>query len=336
MSSGDTGLNDHPAGWDDALRRALEDLHVGRWLSTRELLLKTGRDWELRTARSQVLATVAVRSGAVGAWREEEPGSADALVMAARVMTQRALLSARAGVGLRQQARVCDLAREACRRAMPGADPYDPVPQVCLLALAQMPCEWQVPDRYRPELFGEPPESSMLPRGPWPQLGEVLCRDPDNREALQRMLQYFHARGAGGFSFAQWEASRAKAGSVRLMLPLYALTHSYRRQLADGAVVSRFGFWARGPVRYHAERALREWFDVVQSAECSLLDLNHLAYVLSASGEQGAGRVFEAIGPYATAAPWKQLQEESSRRDTWQDDFLRARAYAWKQKGRAR
>ncbi|MEV6379041.1 hypothetical protein AB0M31_06420 [Streptomyces sp. NPDC051773] len=336
MSSTDMDLIVHPAGRDGELRRALEDLHVGRWLSTRELLVKTGWDWGLRTARSQVLATVAVHSGAVDAWREEEPGNTDALMMSARVMTQRALLSARSGASLRQQARICDLARHACWRAMPGAAPYDPVLQLCLLALAQVASEWQLPERCRPELYGESPESSMLPRGPWPQLNEVLRRDPDSREALQRMLQYFHARGTGGFAFAQWQASQAPAGSVRLTLPLYALADSYRRHLADGSLVSKFGFWARGHVRYHAERALRDWFDVVKPEECSLLDLNHLAYVLSASGEQGAGRVFEAIGPYATTAPWKQLQENSFRRGDWQEDFLRARAYAWKQKDRVR
>ncbi|UUU31985.1 hypothetical protein JIX56_19905 [Streptomyces sp. CA-210063] len=334
MPSSDLPLIDHPAGWDDELRRALEDLHVGRWLSTRDLLLKTGRDWGLRTARSRVLAALAVRSGAIEAWCEEEPGNADGLMMSARVMTQRALLSARSGASLRQQARICDMARQVCWRAMPGADPYDPVLHLCLLALAQVASEWQVPDRCRPELFGEPPESSMLPRGPWPQLNEVLRRDPDNREALHRMLQYFHARGASGFAFAQWEASRAEAGSVRLTLPLYALAESYRRDLDEGVLVSKFGFWARGHVRYHAERALRDWFDVVKPADCSLLDLNHLAYVLSASGEQGAGRVFTAIGPYATTSPWKQLQGDSFRRNDWQEDFLRARAYAWERERR--
>ncbi|MDX3132134.1 hypothetical protein PV367_20580 [Streptomyces europaeiscabiei] len=336
MPTSDMRLIVHPAGWDGELRCALEDLHVGRWLSTRELLLKTGRDWGLRTARSQVLATVAVHSGAIGAWCEEEPGNVDALMMTARVMTQRALLSARSGATLRQQARICDLARQACWRGMTCADPYDPVFHVCLLALAQVASEWKVPDRRRPELFGEPPESSMVRRGPWPQLWEVLRRDVDNREALQRMLQYFHVRGAGGIEFAQWEASRAQVGSVRLTLPLYALAESYRRQLDQGALVSKFGFWARSHVRHYAERALCDWFDVVKSAECSLPDLNHLAYVLSASGEQGAGRVFTAIGPYATTAPWKHLQGDSFRRNDWQEDFLRARAYAWKRKSRVR
>ncbi|MEE1829707.1 hypothetical protein [Streptomyces sp. SP17KL33] len=335
MSRNDMPLIIHPAGRDEELGRALADLRVDRWLSTRELLLKTGRDWALRTARSQVLGAVAVHSGAIRAWCEEEPGSPDALMMSARVMTQRALLSVRSGASLRQQARISDLARQACWRGMARADPYDPVFHVCLLALAQVASEWRLPDRQRPELYGEPPES-LAPWGPWPLLWEVLRRHPDNREALHRMLQYFHARGAGGIEFAQWEASRAEVGSVRLTLPLYALAESYRRQLAQGVLVSKFVFWARGTVRYHAERAVRDWFDVVEPAERSLLDLNHLAYVLSASGGQGADRVFTAIGPYATTAPWKQLQGDSFRRDAWQEDFLRARAYAWERKRRGR
>ncbi|MDX3523348.1 hypothetical protein [Streptomyces scabiei] len=317
----------HPAGRDDELRRALEDLQVDRWLSTRQLLLTTGQHWALRTSRSQVLATVAAQSGAIGAWCEEEPHSPDAMMMSARVLTQRALLSARRGVDIESQFHIGDLARRACENAIRHGNPYDPVPYVCLLALAQVGSDWTYPELQRPEQFAKPPEA-MLPRGPWPLLWEVLRRDPENREGYQRMLQYFHAKGAGGMEFALWAASRAAVGSVQLTLPLYTLAEAYRLQLAKGALVSKFGFWARGQVRYYAERAVQDWFHVVDPADCSLLDLNHLAYVLSASGEQGAGPVFTAIGPYATTAPWKQLQGESFQQNDWQDDFLRARAYA--------
>ncbi|MHC3474892.1 DUF6415 family natural product biosynthesis protein [Streptomyces sp. 7R007] len=72
------------AGRDDELCQALDDLRLGRWFALREVLLKTGEDWPLRTARIQVLAVGAGEGGAVAAWLQEEPGSADALVMCVR------------------------------------------------------------------------------------------------------------------------------------------------------------------------------------------------------------------------------------------------------------
>ncbi|MFJ6946775.1 hypothetical protein ACISU4_19345, partial [Streptomyces wuyuanensis] len=62
----------HPAGHDDALRAALQDLRTGRWVAMRDLLADT-RDPSLWTQRTQVLAAVAAGSDVVRAWRTEEP-----------------------------------------------------------------------------------------------------------------------------------------------------------------------------------------------------------------------------------------------------------------------
>lgn len=47
---------------------------------------------------------------------------------------------------------------------------------------------------------------------------------------------------------------------------------------------------------------------------------------------EGAGPVFEAIGPYATAMPWQNLARQSN----WAEDFHQARAYALDQQPASR
>lgn len=167
----------HPAGFDDALRTALEDLRAGRWRSTSELL-RNCRTWGVRTARSQVLAAavVAAHGDAVEAWLQEEP-SADALMMRARVRVQEALGAHRAGergVGL-----LVDRARSACGEAV-RYGPADPVPWVCLLALAQL--DWPEARQRRPEHRAQPRSSCCRPgRG-------VCCMRPTGviRAAVRR------------------------------------------------------------------------------------------------------------------------------------------------------
>jgi hypothetical protein len=314
----------HPAGRDEDLRLALEDLQADRWLATRDLILKTGSDWALRTSRSQVLAVAAARGSAVEAWLAEEPGNADALMMWARVLTQRALNTWRDAKAVGDLLRASRAARRACREAFRYL-PYDPVAHVCWLALAPLYADGTLPGG--PEYFADPPEAG-LPRGPWPVWQAVRQRDPENREAHHRMLAYFHARGHGANEFAQWTASWARDGSALLTLPLYALTERYRIERDRGNTFTKPGYWCREHIRGYAERALNRWFWQVNPAKCALLDLNHLAFALTASGEGGAGPVFEAIGPYATPAPWKQGREYGFDPDGWSEDFLRGRAYA--------
>ncbi|MCT9003551.1 hypothetical protein [Streptomyces rhizosphaerihabitans] len=328
--SSDMSLIVQPAGRDYGLRTALEDLQLGRWRSMRDLLWATGADRALRTSRSQILAVGAANSDAVTAWWKEEPDNSDALMMWARVQTQRALNASRAEVTARVLLQSIGDARRACRNAAQTL-PNDPVPWVCRLALAQL----DVDRRYmhRPEHWGDSPDA-LLPPGPWPLLWEVVHRDPDNREGYHRMLQCFQARGQGALDFARWTALKSHEGSALLVLPLYAFVESYRQQLGQGGMVRPLGFWTSDQVRYYADRALEGWFehavpdtDAVPES-CSALDLNYLAYVLTASGKPGAGPVFNAIGPYATSAPWAQLSEG---RRWWEHEFTNARDYALKQ-----
>ena len=141
----------HPAGFDDALRTALDDVRAGRWRTTSELLRQCPT-WGVRTARSQVLAAAAAQGDAVEAWLQEEP-SADAMVMRARVMVQRALNAHRAGQ--RDAGVLADRGRAACWEAA-RYYPDDPVPWVCATSHFDVTnsSHLDVMHLYRPECSG--------------------------------------------------------------------------------------------------------------------------------------------------------------------------------------
>ncbi|MFJ1974079.1 hypothetical protein ACIO93_36225 [Streptomyces sp. NPDC087903] len=324
MPATELTLTPHPTGNDEDLRLALEDLQLDRWLSTKTLLTRTN-SWALRTSRSQVLAAAAAKGDAIAAWLTEDPTDANALMMQARVLTVRALSAYRHTADRHTLLPQIGAAHTACLEAA-RRWPADPAPGVCLLDLAQVDC-----DPGRPLHLGnwaQPPEA-LLPRGPWPVLNQVNKRDHPNREAYQRMLQCFQARGGGAVDFARWASSLAKPSSVLLTLPLYAFVEEYRLRTAGGQVAQTLHFWDNEQVRHYAARARDGWFaHLADTSTVSQLDLNYLAYALTACGLPGAGDVFEAIGPFATQAPWHLVSESR----WWEDDFRQARHYAMKQR----
>ncbi|RPF39383.1 hypothetical protein EDD92_9640 [Streptomyces sp. TLI_185] len=316
------------AGRDDELRLALDDLRMNRWFALRDLLLKAGGDWPLRTARSQVLAVGAGDGGAVAAWREEEPRNADALMMWARVLTRQAVRAFREGREAGLLGRAAGIARDACWAAV-RTWPQDPVPWVCLLDLAKLPIDARHLDpffRQRHHRWGQAPEMGLFP-GPWPLLHEADLRDPGSREAYHRMREYVDTHLSGGLAvdFARWVTARAPQGSALQVLPLYAFVAEYQRRHGKGQG-GAIAFWSTEQVRHYTRKARDDWFYCIPPTArsmLSLLDLNHLAYALVACGESGASWVFEAIGPYATSAPWAQVSASLGR--DWQNEFRRMR-----------
>ncbi|MEV1083503.1 hypothetical protein AB0I98_35695 [Streptomyces sp. NPDC050211] len=317
----------HLAGWDAELRSALEDLQLDRWRCAKQLLRDTGYDWPLRTSRSQALAVGAAKCQAIEAWLAEEPDDWDALMMWARVLTQRVLNARRDGVSGQRLVRAVHAASAVCKTA---ADRWreDPVPFVCFVALAQVDTDPRSPHTW---MNWASKRGDMLPPGPWELLEWVHQRDPYSREAYHRMLQVFQARGRGGMDFAQWAASVAPEGSALKVLPLYAAVEEYRRQTAQKRTVGTIAYWASEVRAYYAKQALTDWFDQTKPHMRSLLDLNHLAYVLTATGVGNAAEVFEAIGPYVTTAPWALVTENVH---WWQDQFRSARNRALSERGR--
>jgi hypothetical protein len=316
----------HPAGFDDGLRVVLEDLRTGRWMSMRRLLLDTGDDWALRTSRTQVLAAAAANSDVVRAWRAEEPGSPDAVVMRARVAVERVLQAGR----MRHHGvmALAEEARDSCHVALRYTRDEDPVPWVCLLALAQLDDQQLLPEHQ-----WTPPDVT-LPTGPWGLWDELTQRDPYNREGHHRILQFVQARAGGSrhaeaLHLAQWVVSWAPKGSPLLVLPLYAYAgrHRARREKAGVADPLARQQWLREHVQDDVDRALRDWFGRTDGEPRALPDLSHLAHALwSAARFAAAAPVFEAMGAYATRQPWAQITDDPDRADLAERAFVLARS----------
>ncbi|MEK8172146.1 hypothetical protein NKH77_31410 [Streptomyces sp. M19] len=287
----------HPAGHDSDLRAVLQDLRAGRWMSMRKLLGRTGADWALRTARTQVLAAATAGSDVVQTWRAEDPGSVDALVMYARVAVERAVRARRDS-----HARTGELGRRRGRSA--GTRP---TPRRATRALG-LPTG--------PGPARRPARASRTPAGPGgpdarPRtvglLQEVHARDPYNREAYHRVLQFVYALEGGPMAqaqyFAEWVTERAPQGSPLLLLPLYVHAERYRVERGHERALDLH--WIRQDAIGHVQRALQGWFDHSNPATRSTLDLNYLAHALwSVHQFADAARVFEAVGPYLTPVPW--------------------------------
>ncbi|CAK7279280.1 conserved hypothetical protein [Streptomyces misionensis JCM 4497] len=191
-----------PAGSDHALRAVLQDLRTGRWMAMRTLLAETTEAWRW-TQRTQILAAAAAGSDVVRAWLAEEPDCAHAAVMRARVGVERALRARR-----ERHLRAHELWIEAWDAAQTatGLAPRDPVPWICLLALAQLD-----PGQRWAEHRADPP-APPLPPGPWELLAEAAARDPYNREAHHRVLQFLYAR-EGGHDGPTAAAGTARSGA---------------------------------------------------------------------------------------------------------------------------
>ncbi|MEE1754745.1 hypothetical protein [Streptomyces sp. SP18CS02] len=313
----------HPAGHDNALRGVVQDLRTGRWVSMAQLLADTD-GWALWTQRTQVLAAVAAGSDVVQAWRAERPHSAAATVMYTRVAVERAIRAHREGH--RRTRELWQQAWESCTIAARTA-PADPVPWVCLLALAVLD------EEQRMEEHRVPPPGPMLPPGPWGLLAEAHKRDPYNREAYHRMLQFVYARRSGpatgplseAVNFVQWAAASAPPGSALHALPLYTRVERYRRERGQEKALDLH--WVAEDATRDAERALTAWFDRTAPAASSLLDLNHLAHALwGALRFDDAARVFTALGPYYTPQPWAYRTRDPGDRALAEEVFTRARS----------
>ncbi|MFD7965502.1 hypothetical protein ACFV5J_32385 [Streptomyces zaomyceticus] len=309
----------HPAGHDHALRNAAQDLRTGRWVAMARLLDET-TGWDAWTRRTQVLAAVAAGTDVVHTWRTEQPESLAAGVMHSRVAVERAVRAHRAG-----HTRTRELWQEAWTACREAADlaPADPVPWVGLIALATLD------GRQRMAEHRISPPAPMLPPGPWGLLAEAEKRDPHNREAHHRMLQFVYARRPGPLSeavnYAHWAASSAPVGSALHVLPLYVRVERYRRERGHERALDLH--WVAEDALRDAQRALDTWFLFCATDEASLLDLNHLAHALfGALRFTDAARVFEALGPYYTTLPWAYRTPHPDDRVLAEEVFLRARA----------
>lgn len=321
----------HPAGRDTALYAAVQDVKAGHWMQMRQVLAQT-ETWREWTARTQVLGVAAARRNVVELWLQEEPQSVAARVMYARVTTERALDAHRSRASAKDSRRVqqldelADRARQACRRA-DELNPGDPVTPICLLALA----ETDTAGRFPEHRVAPPPPDFLLPHGPWGLLEAAHRRDEFNREAWHRMLRVLQvgpgsaylSQRAVAMDFARWSVSKAPLGSPLLLLPLYAHVEGYRARRSSGDVMLSL-WWVNEPITPAITKAFEDWFCRCDPAAGSATDLNYLAHALAAGGFlEEAAAVFQAIGDFATPAPWQYITHDPDR---WWEEFEATRS----------
>ncbi|MDX3499854.1 hypothetical protein PV735_45365 [Streptomyces turgidiscabies] len=322
-----------PVGADSDLRGALEDLRMGRYSAARDLLIRTGSNWTLLARRCQLLLSDPGARSVIKMWRDEEQHSRYASVLWARALTQGALQLHREGKSHGVVGRAAGMAHKEWQWAE-GLWPESPEPWNGRLQLTQLPYDPRNFDpswRTRKEPWDRLDDFEMHFSGPWPLWAEANRRHPGNRDAHHRMREYFLSRSGAvpAFQYSQWIVSARLKHPELLMLPLYSLMDVYRENHGQGQQ-GALGFWQTDQVHHFTMRALREWFSPIPSTEhpwLSQWDLNHLAYALVACGETGAAKwVFNALGPYVTPQPWKDVSDSLGRSLDWTDEFLRVRA----------
>ncbi|MCG7203694.1 hypothetical protein [Streptomyces arenae] len=247
------------------------------------LLKETGRDWDRRSHRLAVLASM-TRPGAQESWAQQAPDSAEAMNLYAwGAMTR----GARTPLSYDEVSAALDACRAAAR-----LDPSDPSPWVAQLGLLR---QWRRPTD---EVF--------------PVWDEIVSRDPWHREAHVQMFGYLSADECGSHAqameFVDQVRSSAPATAPTVALPLVSLVDRYFRLLAQGGLNAMMAdqFWSGHEVDGVLRDGLTLWSRPghLQHAE-ALRDLNLLAFALLAAKQTPlAAPVFEAIGGVVTPVPW--------------------------------
>ena len=207
-----------PAGRDERLSAACTDVRSGILGAVREVLAETryARNFARRGYASALLGALAADTNLAELWVVDAPSDPDALLLAARVSTVRAVRAVRENP--RRARRPVEEAMKSIHAA--GiAWPDDPTPSVVMLALLKHHHGEAVGESTLPELAGL--------RGPW-QLVErdIWPRDPFNRETGRHLLEYFAPRHGGSNeqmarvaeALAQWSPEH----SPLRLLPLAA------------------------------------------------------------------------------------------------------------------
>ncbi|WP_406446646.1 hypothetical protein OHB14_47500 [Streptomyces sp. NBC_01613] len=276
----------HDGALDDAeLIGARAALAQGRWQAARSLLVHTGDDWDRRGHRVTVLALEPYSAAWARDWLLAEPDSADAAVLLALALVQRAL---------RRKERP-GRAQEACRDAA-ALVPGDPTPWLGLLMLERD--------------SGTAEETTRL-------FGEVRSRYADHHHAHHLMvagLAELHADAGQDplhevYDFANWAAEQAPADSPLAILPVVAHAERYRVLAAAGhepADPAASGHWTGRRARQVMKAAFDWWLEWEHEGHPRrLVDLNFLAHAKVCEGRGAeAAALFHRIGEHATPAPW--------------------------------
>lgn len=300
-----------PAGADAELSLACQDVAAGRFAAARDLLVATGKDWDLRCLRTLVLAGAGQDGVAAQAWMQEESGP-HALVFLARVRVLQAVAAARRKLPVARE--LILTAQEACQRAEEWRiSQFDPTPCVALLHLASVH-----------PVTEEPPTTDLMGvRGPWHIMRTVWSQHPYNREAHHRMLTAVQTAGGDGAMFvvAHWLAGEAKPGSAMHLLPLAAYLADFRKAMTEAAgnrqnlKINPEQQWTGTRAVQAIESAYTQWLDNRERTGPAVLSdlhlLAHAAYMAGRRLSKGRDRLLliardalNEAGPYAWREPW--------------------------------
>ncbi|MEX2985137.1 hypothetical protein [Streptomyces sp. C36] len=278
----EAALDDHElATVRDALAR-------GRWADARQLLARTGDDWDRRGHRLVVLAEGPTSVAWAREWQLAEPDSPDAAALLACATVARAVHG-------RDNP---DVARALCLDAA-GMAPRDPTPWLGILILAH----GTGTDGERVRAFDQ-----------------VRARHRDHHHAHHLMAACLAEHQDGDrddplhevYDFASWAAEQAPADSPLAVLPVVAHAERYRvlaRAGLEPADPARSGHWGTRRARQVMKAAFDWWLewdvDDGTAHPRRKVDLNFLAHAKLHEGRPAeAAALLTRIGPHATHAPW--------------------------------
>ncbi|MBB4894960.1 hypothetical protein FHS39_004027 [Streptomyces olivoverticillatus] len=282
---------------DTELATVRDALARGRWGEARQLLARTGDDWDRRGHRLVVLAEGGSSLAWARDWQLAEPDSPDAALLLACATVFRAL----------QGKDQPDAARALCLTAARMA-PRDPTPWLCALILARRTGT----DDERVRAFDQ-----------------VRARHRDHHHAHHLMAACLAEHQEGDrddplhevYDFASWAAEQAPADSPLAVLPVVAHAERYRvlaRAGVEPADPARSGHWTTRRARQVMKAAFDWWLewdtdeegpDAADSTAAThprrKVDLNYLAHAKLHEGRLAeAAALLTRIGPHATHAPW--------------------------------
>ncbi|MBO0653338.1 hypothetical protein J1792_11215 [Streptomyces triculaminicus] len=278
----EAALDDHElATVRDALAR-------GRWADARQLLARTGDDWDRRGHRLVVLAEGPTSVAWAREWQLAEPDSPDAAALLACATVARAV----------HGKDTPDAARALCLAAAAMA-PRDPTPWLGILILAR-----------RTGTDGERVRA----------FDQVRARHRDHHHAHHLMAACLAEHQDGDrddplhevYDFASWAAEQAPADSPLAVLPVVAHAERYRvlaRAGLEPADPARSGHWGTRRARQVMKAAFDWWLewdvDDGTAHPRRKVDLNFLAHAKLHEGRPAeAAALLTRIGPHATHAPW--------------------------------
>ncbi|MEU3355789.1 hypothetical protein [Streptomyces sp. NPDC037389] len=293
------GLTFDPALDDTELTTVRDALARGRWADARQLLARTGDDWDRRGHRLVVLAEGPASAAWARDWLLAEPDSPDAAVLLACAGVFRCL-------GGKETP---ETAHALCLTAARMA-PRDPTPWLAVLILARR--TGTADERVR-------------------AFDQVRARHRDHHHAHHLMAACLAERQEGDrddplhevYDFAAWAAEQAPADSPLAVLPVVAHAERYRALARAGlepADPARSAHWTTRRARQVMKAAFDWWLewdideDTADGTDTTTaatahprrkVDLNYLAHAKLHEGRLAeAAALLTRIGPHATRAPW--------------------------------